>query len=171
MSIPKRADVDPNAIDAALPWTFVLHRVAPGVARIRVAGQKLHEILRMDPRGMPLSAFFDANDRSTMSVHLEEMFSQPALVQLPLHRPAGLLRPEVKGALLLLPLMDDQGEVTRAFGALVTDRPLGQKRRIRLDDNQPIRHEPITMFAAPEAVEMQRPNTIRPALRLVVNNG
>ena len=171
IAIPKRADVNPSAIDAALPWTFVLHRVAPGVARMRVAGQKLHEVLGMDPRGMPLSAFFDADDRSTFSVHLEAMFSEPSLVQLPLHRSAGILRPAVTGTLLLLPLTDDQGEVTRAFGALVTNRPIGHRRKLRLNESQPIRQEPITIFTAPHPAQMQRPDVIRPALRLVVNNG
>lgn len=169
-AVPLRADVDPNVIDAALPWTFVLHRVAPGVARIRVAGQKLHEILRMDPRGMPLSAFFEADDRSTISVHLEAVFSEPALVQIPLYRPASLLRPAVKGAILLLPLLDHTGETTRAVGTLVTDRPMGSRRRIQIDHTQPLRHEPLTLFAPQSAPEAQRPNAMRPALRLVVNN-
>ena len=171
LSIPRRAAVDPNVIHAALPWTFVMHRVAPGVARVRVAGQRLHDVLLMDPRGMPVSAFFAADDRSTLAVHLEEVFSEPALVQIPLHRPASLLRPQVTGALLMLPLLDQHGEVTRAIGALVTDRPIGQRRRIRIDGRQPIRHEPIALFQAPEPPETQRPNVIRPALRLVVNNG
>lgn len=170
MSVPRRFDINTTAIETALPWTFVLHRVAPGVARIRVAGQKIHDVMRMDPRGMPLSALLDADDRSTLAVHLEEVFSEPALVQLPLHRPAAILRPEVNGALLLMPLLDEHGEVTRAFGALVTDRVLGQRRRLQLDSSQPIRQEPITMFSAPRPVETQRPNAIRPALRLVVNN-
>lgn len=170
-SVPKRSDIDPSEIDAALPWAFVLHRVAPGVARLRVAGQKLHEILRMDPRGMPLSAFFAVDDRSTLAVHLEAVFSEPALVQLPLHRPAAFLRPAVTGALLIMPLADEHGEVTRAFGALVTDRPMSQRSRLQLDDSQPMRQEPIKLFTAPQVSQMQRPNVIRPALRLVVNNG
>lgn len=168
--VPSRADVDPNAIDSALPWAFVLHRVAPGVARVRVAGQELNDLLKMDPRGMPLSAFFEADDRSTMSVHLEAVFSEPALIQIPLHRPASLLRPAVKGTLLLMPLTDYSGEVTRAMGALVTDRPIGTRRRIQIDHSQPIRHEPFTVYSAPPAPETQRPNAVRPALRLVVNN-
>lgn len=57
--VPRRADIAPDALGHALPFTFMLHRVAPGIGRIRVAGQKLHDILRMDPRGIPLSAFFE----------------------------------------------------------------------------------------------------------------
>ena len=43
--VPRRADIAPDALGHALPFTFMLHRVAPGVGRIRVAGQKLHDIL------------------------------------------------------------------------------------------------------------------------------
>ena len=129
---PARADVDPAAIDKALSWTFILHRVAPGVARIRIAGQNLHDVLRMDPRGMPISAFFDADDRSTLSVHVESVFSDPALIMIPLHRPAALLRPEVQGALLLMPLTDHLGEVTRAIGAWSLTDPLGNVTACKL---------------------------------------
>jgi hypothetical protein len=168
---PARADIDPCAIDKALSWTFLLHRVAPGVARIRVAGQDLHDILRMDPRGMPISAFFDADDRSTLSVHVESVFSDPALIMIPLHRPAALLRPSVQGALLLMPLTDHLGEVTRAIGALVTDRSLGQRRRVQINGHLPMRYEPLSMFARQESIQQKGPSALRPALRLVVNNG
>ena len=168
--IPKRADVDPAAIDKALPYTFVLQRVAPGVARMRVAGQKLHEVLRMDPRGMPVSAFFCAEDRSTLAVHLESAFCEPALIAMPVQGAAGLLRGTVKGAMLLLPMRDEHGDVSRVLGALVTDGPLGARsRRLRLDDDQPMRMEPLHPVI-PAVPQMQRPDVTRPALRLVVDN-
>jgi len=168
---PARADVDPAAIDKALSWTFILHRVAPSVARIRIAGQNLHDVSRMDPRGMPISAFFDADDRSTLSVHVESVFSDPALIMIPLHRPAALLRPEVQGALLLMPLTDHLGEVTRAIGALVTDRSLGQRRRAQINGHLPMRYEPLSMYSAKAPVKQKGPSDMRSALRLVVNNG
>lgn len=172
-SIPNRADIDPDKISSALPYTFVLQRVAPGVARMRVAGQKLHDILRMDPRGMPVSAFFDAEDRSTLAVHLESAFSEPALIAMPVQGAAGLLRSAVKGAILLMPMRDESGDVSRVLGALVTDGPLGARsRRLRLDDSRPMRIEPLTQIHAAPAhtPQMQRPDVARPALRLFVNN-
>lgn len=57
-ALPARSDLDPAALDAVLPWAFVAERVAPGVARLRVAGRKLTELLGMEARGMPLCAFF-----------------------------------------------------------------------------------------------------------------
>lgn len=171
--IPARADVDPSAIDTALPHTFVLERVAPGVARMRVAGQQLHEILRMEPRGMPLSAFFAADDRSTLAVHLESAFAEPALVAIPVHVPTSLLRPAVKGAMLLLPMRDEYGDVNRVLGALVVNGKLtSRRRRLQIDDCQPMRIEPLKAFAPAPTPKAKGPDVVqRPALRLVVNNG
>ncbi|MFT5065673.1 MAG: hypothetical protein ACJAWC_002284 [Yoonia sp.] len=171
--IPARNEVNPDAIGSALPWTFVLQRVAPGVARMRVAGQKLHDILQMDPRGMPVSAFFGPDDRSTLAVHLEMAFIDPAIVALPLFSPATLMRKKVTGQILLMPLVDNQGDVSRVLGALITDGTLGsRRRRLSIDDEMPTRYEPITMMPAPALQPLKKPNaTGRPALKLVVNNG
>jgi len=38
--------LDQRQLDAALPHAFVLRRVGPGTARFRVAGQRLHTLLR-----------------------------------------------------------------------------------------------------------------------------
>lgn len=185
--VPARDDIAPHTIDKALPWTFVLQRVAPGVARMRVAGQALHDILRMDPRGMPLSAFFGPDDRSTLAVHLEMAFSDPTLIALPLFAPATLFRKDVTGQMLLMPLCDAHGDVTRVLGGLVTNGPLGSKsRRLSIDDTKPIRNEPISMMpmqnqpisdTMPMAIRnqavahMKKPTAVgRPALSLVVDN-
>ncbi|MDE0983216.1 MAG: PAS domain-containing protein [Yoonia sp.] len=172
-TIPARDDVDPGIIGSALPWTFVLQRVAPGVARMRVAGQQLHDLLGMDPRGMPISAFFGADERSTFAVHLEMAFSDPAIVALPLFAPATLLRKQVTGQILLMPLVDNQGDVSRVLGALITDGPLGsRKRRLMIDDTKPTRYEPINMMPIPALQPTEKPNAGgRSALKLVVNNG
>lgn len=170
-TLPKRTDIDPDCIDAALPWSFVLHCVAPGVARVRVAGQMVHNALRTDPRGMTINAFFGDEDRSTLAVHLEAMFTDPALVQLALRSPARLLRPEINGTMLLLPLLDGYGDVTRALGVLVTDRNLRSRQSLGLDADKPLRYEPASLYHTPPAPQTQRPDAVRPALRLVVNNG
>jgi hypothetical protein len=176
--VPARNDIDPNMLDDALPWTFVLQRVAPGVARVRVAGQKLHDILRMDPRGMPLSAFFGPDDRSTLSVYLESVFADPAVIAIPLTVPATFLRKAVQGQILMMPLCDAHGEVTRVIGAMVTDGPLGPRhRRLCIDDTKPIRHDVLQTMRmvpskGPQRSQTKKPDTLlRPALTLVVNNG
>ncbi|MEL6992372.1 MAG: PAS domain-containing protein, partial [Pseudomonadota bacterium] len=38
LDVPRRCDVDPRGIAGILSRTFILERVAPGLARFRVAG-------------------------------------------------------------------------------------------------------------------------------------
>lgn len=75
--------------------------------------------------------------------------------------------------MLLLPLADETGEIMRIMSGLVTDAPLGpRRRRLSIDNAQPIRVEPVASRATPVMVPQQRlDNLHRPALRLVVDNG
>ena len=82
--IPVRSEVDPARIDSALPHAFILDRVAPGIGRLRVAGQKLSSFVGMDARGLPLTSFFSADARDTVMAQTELVFSRPALVEVPL---------------------------------------------------------------------------------------
>jgi hypothetical protein len=68
---------------------------------------------------------------------------------------------------------DETGEITRIMSGLVTDGPLGpRRRRLSIDDAQPIRVEPVASRATPVMVPQQGlDNLHRPALRLVIDNG
>lgn len=175
--LPLRNDIDPNQIDRALPYAFILQRVAPGVARMRVAGQHLHDLLHMDARGMPISTFFDAAAREQLAQMIESAFQEPAIIALPLYSPGGLLRPAMKGTMLLLPLNDEKGETTRVLGAIVTDGLTGNRpRRFHVPDGAVIRHETLCLHLAStqpfaRAINHKGPDAQRPALRLVVDNG
>ncbi|MGJ8622399.1 MAG: PAS domain-containing protein [Yoonia sp.] len=178
-SIPARSDLQPNQIDAVLPHAFIVQRVAPGVARFRVAGQRLHDILKMDARGMPLSTFFLPEARETLAQLVEAAFQEPAILGLPLVSEGTFLRPAVHGAMLMLPMQDDQGRNNRLLGAFVSTAP-AQARPLRfdIDPAASIRHETLglsvvaTTLHPKAATRRKEPDTLRhPALRLVVNNG
>ena len=177
--IPVRNDLNPNKIDSALPYTFILQRVAPGTARFRVAGQRIYDLLKMDARGMPFSTLFHSNTRDTLRDLLENAFCEPAIVGLPLVSPATVLRPAMHGAMILLPMQDDKGQTNRLLGAFVTpDTPLSRPRRFELDCHQQIRHEPLgpKRAAIPltprSPAKRKRPDALKqPALRLIINNG
>ena len=171
--VPSRHDLDPNAIADALPSAFVVERVAPGVARIRVAGQKLHDLKGMDIRGMPLSTFIDVHDQATFAVHLEAAFSDPALIALPLRSESRFMRKDIRGQIILLPMADAKGDVTRVLGAISFHPPMKlRNRQFRLDDAKPMRHEPIYRRQTQTVRFTKKPDAtdVRPALRLVVNN-
>ena len=52
--VPMSKDVDPAKMEGLLEDSFILERVAPGVARIRVAGRILPAFLGWNPVGCPL---------------------------------------------------------------------------------------------------------------------
>lgn len=183
--LPVRTEVDPARIDGALPHAFILERVAPGVARMRVAGQALADHLGMDPRGMPLSALFRHEARAALSDHVARLFDGPALIDLPLCMPRLLGRPRLAGRMLLLPLTDAEGAVTRALGAVAIEWRAGRgQRRFDIDPDCAPRIEPLgatcdqpqrrLRVAAGMGRGMPRGRECRPAqaqLRLVVSNG
>ncbi len=151
--VPRRSDIDPDAIADALPATMILERVSPGIARIRVAGQLVGQACGMDPRGMPLSVFFAPAARRMLGAHIELAFAGPAIVQIPLTTPRRLLRAGIPGSLLILPLDDGSGQITRALAVLVTDAPLPRQAAVRFD---------IPDTRAPRIDVIPAPTVLRP---------
>lgn len=130
--IPLRSDIDPRAIESALPHAFILERIAPQIARFRVAGQHLTQLMGSDARGMPLTAFFMAGSRDRAGDSLEQVFQGPEVAEFDLRGPGGLAgfgRRAMTGRMLLLPLRSDLGDITRALGCLVTSEATGRAPR------------------------------------------
>lgn len=123
--LPKRSDIDPRGIEQSLENAFILERVAPGVARLRIAGTHLTELMGMEVRGMPVTALFSANARRQVSDLLEEVFQGPAIVTLTLRAAGGPGRPETEARMVLLPLKSDLGDVSRILGCLVNKGEIG----------------------------------------------
>jgi len=128
-AVPGRAEVNPRGIERALEYAFILERIAPGMARFRLAGMHLNDVLGMEVRGMPLSAFFMPEARKQISQVLEEMFQHPAVAELGLVAEAGFGKPALTARLLLLPLSSDFGDVNRALGCLVSEGKIGRTPR------------------------------------------
>ncbi|NIZ12263.1 PAS domain-containing protein [Phaeobacter sp. HF9A] len=119
--IPSRSQIDPRGLENILSQTFILERVAPGIARFRLAGQKVNELAGMEVRGMPLTAFFTAEARKDVSAALEHMFEEPSIVEFELKTTATRLRGSRTARMILLPLRSDLGDVSRALGVLVAE--------------------------------------------------
>lgn len=127
--VPKRSDVDPRGIDAALENAFVLERVAAGIARLRVAGTHLSSLMGMEVRGMPLTTFFAPGDRRRVSDAMEQMFLTPATLSFQMVGPGGPSRPMIEARMILMPLKSDLGDISRALGCLVSKGELGAPPR------------------------------------------
>jgi len=186
--VPHRKDIDPVNMAGLLEDSFVLERVAPGVARIRVAGRGVAKLLGVEPRGLPLTAAFLPDARVDIANYLEDAFNTPAIVELAVEGPRAVGQPPLQGKILLLPMRDDHGRISRLLGMLVMSgrRGIGG-RRIALSTSPAPRVVPIVSLRSVETAPVAdttpaaatRPSLRanltkkagdKPALRLVVSN-
>jgi hypothetical protein len=139
----------------------------------------------MDARAMPLSAAFTAEGREAIGPLINAVCEGPKIVEVPLEAARGLARGPVRGRLLLMPLTDQDGDVSRIFGAIVLDGKPGRRAlRFDVDPSLPLRCKRLTplirtvhevkphltvarVLAGAHDCEAPRQ---RPRLRLVVDN-
>lgn len=122
--IPKRSQIDPRGLENILEYAFILERIAPGIARFRLAGNHLTNLAGMEIRGMPLTAVFTVAARNQISAVLEHVFDAPAVAELTLNSAVSRGRAALDARMILLPLESDFGEISRALGVLVADGPV-----------------------------------------------
>lgn len=128
-ALPLRSAIDPRGIEDALNYAFILESIGTGVARLRVAGMHLNELIGMEVRGMPISSFITPASREAFARVLVSALKSPAKMQLSLsaeEAPRAGGKP-LCARMLLLPLADDQGAVTRILGCLETKGQFGDK--------------------------------------------
>lgn len=127
--IPERAEIDPRGIAGALENAFLIEMVSPQLARLRLCGMHLHDLMTMDPTGMPLSALFAPSGRDRLGRALQQVFENPAVLDIALEATRGAGRPALSGRLMVMPLRDREGAVTMALGGLVTAGEIGNRPR------------------------------------------
>lgn len=126
-TVPTRSQIDPRGLENILKYTFILERIAPGIAKFRLAGQHIVQLAGMEVRGMPLSTFFTPSGRIHLSAALEHVFDAPAVAELSLQGKPRHGRSESgpksgpEARMMLLPLQTDSGDISRALGVLVAD--------------------------------------------------
>lgn len=125
-AVPKRSQIDPRGLEDILEYAFVLERIAPGIARFRLAGQHLVGLAGMEVRGMPLTAFFTPAARNHISATLEHVFDTPAVAEATLAVEASRGRAPSEARMILLPLQSDLGDISRVLGVLVSDGACAQ---------------------------------------------
>ncbi len=180
-SMPARAEIDPRGISGALEYAFILEEIAPGHARIRLAGGHLNDLMGMEVRGMPLTSLFLPEARLKIQDVLKNMLISPASVRLDLASDTGFTRPNLEAQMYLAPMKDEKGAPTRILGALQSVGRIGHAPRrfavASANINTVETQERATGFAehAPEfkhAVVAPKPNGTdkKSHLRLVCNN-
>ena len=157
--VPQRSEVDPRGIERALEYTFILERIAPGLARFRLSGMHLNELLGMEVRGMPFTAFFTPKSRQLIMDTLETVFDGPQTAEVILAGERGIGKPLLDAKVILLPLRSDLGEVTRVMGCLVSSGPIGRapRRFDVVDCKMKTLTAGRTLTHAPEVSQAQTP--------------
>jgi hypothetical protein len=153
--VPRRAEVDPRGIESALEYAFILEQVAPGIGRLRIAGGHLVDLLGMEVRGMPLTAFFQPEARRALAECLVQVCNAPATARLSLQAETGIGKPPLEARLLLLPMRSETGEISRVLGCLDSSGSIGRTpRRFTITARQitEVTGEEDTVFGTPQAV-------------------
>jgi hypothetical protein len=127
--VPSRADIDPRGMQSALEFAFILERIAPGIARFRLAGMHLNDLMGMEVRGMPLTAIFTPESRSKISEAVEAVCETPQITTITLKGERGIGRQYLDAQLLLCPLKSDLGDVNRILGCLQSKGSIGRQPR------------------------------------------
>lgn len=128
-AVPLRSQVDPRGMQDVLENAFLMERIAPTMAKIRVAGTHLNDLMGMQVAGMPLSSLIAPPDRDRFGGAVAKLFADPAIVRVELRGEDGFGKPELDAHMLLLPLRSDFGDQTRALGALVSHGRIGRTPR------------------------------------------
>ena len=127
--VPRRSEIDPRGLEGVLGHAFILERIAGGLARFRIAGSHMGELVGTEMRGLPISAVFGAGSREALSDALHAVFDDPAVVRFSLASSKGFGRAALEGELILLPLRSDLGDVSRVLGGVVLRGAAGRTPR------------------------------------------
>ncbi|WP_050526306.1 PAS domain-containing protein [Pseudorhodobacter aquimaris] len=128
-SIPQRTQISPRGIEGALSSTFLIERVAPSVARFRIAGLDFAEFMGMEVRGLPFSAIFGPAARQDVADRLASVFEDPARLTMDLAAERGIGRPALSARMLVLPLLDTRGRIAMALGCMAIEGKTGRSPR------------------------------------------
>ena len=121
--LPKRSDLDPSDLRGALPFTFLLERAGHGIARMRVSGQHISDLLGQNARGLPISVFCASGTKKKFLHLLDDVFDRPASLAMDLvARDGG--SPLKTAEMLILPLLSANGRVERALGCIASSGPI-----------------------------------------------
>ena len=165
--MPSRAEIDPRGIEQALEYSFIVERIAPGIARMRIAGSHLSDLMGMEVRGMPLTSFITPGSRRQVSDTLEEVFETPAACTLHLHSEEAAGMPALDARMLLLPLKSDLGDVSRLLGVLIAVGDPGRSPRrfdvVRSSLRPIVQGTSTEVVARPKPTEAEKTILRRPA--------
>lgn len=161
--VPAREALEPRAMTLILGHAMILDRIRPGAVRVRLGGRIPDSLMVMETRGLPVRAFFDLTQRGEMADLIERSFTDPASLELDLVSDGEDGR--VTAQMLVLPLRDRLGSVTKALSVLVPERIVSDgPRRFRMTRHNlgpidlPVQRPPVPTVG-PARSEAHAPRT------------
>ena len=127
--VPYRNEIKPSGLQGVLSHVFVIERVSTRLARIRIAGKHLDDLMGVSVKGMPLTALFDPQSRDQVCDCVEAIFDDPAAMRFELNSSRSFGRKALRGDMVLLPLRSDLGDISRALGGVIMDGDIGRAPR------------------------------------------
>jgi len=127
--VPARNEIVPQTLQGALAHVFILERISTGLARFRISGSHLTDLMGTEVRGLPASTIFEPGSREELSDAMRAVFDDPSVVRMELSAPKSFGRSELCGDMMLMPLRSDLGEISRALGVLVMSGSIGRSPR------------------------------------------
>jgi hypothetical protein len=156
--IPARNQIDPRGMEDALKNAFLAERIAAGMAKLRVAGTHISDLMGMEMAGMPLSSMIAPEDRDRFGEAVAALFDTSSVVRATLNAQTGFGRHAMEAHLLLLPLRSDFGDVSRALGVLVSRGRIGRTpRRFEVTKLDILPAFPAEAPSTPTASDRPRP--------------
>lgn len=145
-ALPARSALAPSELADALPHVFLAEFVTTRVARIRLCGHKVEEVMGMDLRGMPLTALFGPDAREDIMSALQ-IVGHGARATMALQAERGFGQPDMRAQLALMPLCDADGRITHVLGVLERHGQIGRRpRRFSSAQSAPVATEAAPML-------------------------
>ncbi|PWK62683.1 PAS domain-containing protein [Roseicyclus mahoneyensis] len=125
-AVPARTDLDPVVLQPWLAGAGIVERDEGRSIRFRLGGRVIAGLLGVEPRGMSLGALFAVAARDRLTGLTEAVFDGPRLLCMTLvapHVAAG--KPQIEVPMVVMPLCDASGTVTRALVCVDVDARAG----------------------------------------------
>lgn len=151
---PQRSSVQAADLTDALPHIFLAQIVTTRVAKFRIVGHQIEDLMGMEMRGMPLTALFTGTAREEIQSAVTHV-RRGARVLLSLEAETGFGLPKLDAVLALMPLSDSSGTITHLMGVVEPSGTSGRRPR-RFALAQPCAVSPVA-----------QPQPGKPALRVI----
>ena len=113
---PPRIEIEPSRIAAILPDTLIIERLAPRKLRFRLAGTRVCEHFGMELRGVDFLGLWTASDQNVLIDNIDRTATDATAATLGVKSVTTSGR-MILSELILLPLSNRDGEITRFMGA------------------------------------------------------